>query len=170
MEIGQSAYDFQLPGVDGKTYSLKDFADKPVLVLFFWCNHCPYVKAYEDRVIQLANEFKDRAAFVAINSNDPTQYPEDSFENMQRIAQEKAYPFPYLVRRDAIGRACLQSLAHARILRVRRGARPEVSRAARRQLGASRPSTPRVCAGCHPQLAGERHPACLPCAAYRLHD
>jgi peroxiredoxin len=96
MEIGQSAYDFQLPGVDGKTYSLKDFADKPVLVLFFWCNHCPYVKAYEDRVIQLANEFKDRVAFVAINSNDPTQYPEDSFENMKRIAQEKNYPFPYL--------------------------------------------------------------------------
>jgi hypothetical protein len=53
-------------------------------------------RAYEDRVIQLANEFKDRVAFVAINSNDPTQYPEDSFENMKRIAQEKNYPFPYL--------------------------------------------------------------------------
>ncbi|MFX7644334.1 redoxin domain-containing protein, partial [Acinetobacter baumannii] len=88
MEIGQSAYDFNLQGVDGKTYSLKDFADKPVLVLFFWCNHCPYVKAYEDRVIALAKEFGDRVAFVAINSNDPTQYPEDSFENMKKVAQE----------------------------------------------------------------------------------
>lgn len=96
MNIGQSAIDFTLKGVDGKTYSLKDFADKPVLVLFFWCNHCPYVKAYEERVIKLAKEFQDKAAFVAINSNDPTQYPEDSFENMQRVAQEKGYPFPYL--------------------------------------------------------------------------
>ncbi len=106
MEIGQSAYDFSLPGVDGKTYSLKDFADKPVLVLFFWCNHCPYVKAYEDRVIALAREFGDRVAFVAINSNDPNQYPEDSFENMKRIAEEKNYPFPYLFDED-------QSVAHA---------------------------------------------------------
>jgi thiol-disulfide isomerase/thioredoxin len=116
MEIGQSAYDFQLPGVDGKTYSLKDFADKPVLVLFFWCNHCPYVKAYEDRVIQLANEFKDRVAFVAINSNDPTQYPEDSFENMQRIAQEKT----------TRSRTCSTRLSqlHAR---TRRPARPNSS-------------------------------------------
>lgn len=96
MSIGQSAIDFELKGVDGKTYSLKDFADKPVLVIFFWCNHCPYVKAYEDRTIRLAKEFADQVAFVAINSNDPTQYPEDSFENMQRVAQEKGYPFPYL--------------------------------------------------------------------------
>jgi peroxiredoxin len=96
MELGHSAYDFSLPGVDGKTYSLQDFADKPVLVLFFWCNHCPYVKAYEDRVIALAKEFGDRVAFVAINSNDPVQYPEDSFEKMKERAQEKGYPFPYL--------------------------------------------------------------------------
>lgn len=96
MNIGQSAIDFELKGVDGKTYTLKDFADKPVLVIFFWCNHCPYVKAYEDRTIRLAKEFADQVAFVAINSNDPTQYPEDSFENMQRVAQEKGYPFSYL--------------------------------------------------------------------------
>ncbi len=106
MEIGHSAYDFSLLGVDGKTYTLKDFADKPVLVLFFWCNHCPYVKAYEDRVIRLAREFGDRVAFVAINSNDPNQYPEDDFENMKRIAQEKDYPFPYLYDES-------QSVAHA---------------------------------------------------------
>lgn len=54
------------------------------------------MKAYEERVIKLAKEFGDKVAFVAINSNDPAQYPEDSFENMQRVAQEKGYPFPYL--------------------------------------------------------------------------
>ncbi|MGQ9487109.1 MAG: thioredoxin family protein [Armatimonadota bacterium] len=96
MNISETAIDFHLKGVDGKTYSLQDFADKPVIVLFFWCNHCPYVKAYEERTIRLAREFADRAAFVAINANDPIQYPEDSFENMQRVAQEKDYPFPYL--------------------------------------------------------------------------
>lgn len=96
MNIGETVIDFNLKGVDGKTYSLQDFADKPVMVLFFWCNHCPYVKAYEERTIRLAREFADQAAFVAINANDPIQYPEDSFENMQRVAQEKGYPFPYL--------------------------------------------------------------------------
>lgn len=96
MNIGETVIDFNLKGVDGKTYSPQDFADKPVIVLFFWCNHCPYVKAYEERVIRLAREFADQAVFVAINANDPIQYPEDSFENMQRVAQEKDYPFPYL--------------------------------------------------------------------------
>lgn len=96
MNIGETVIDFNLKGVDGKTYSLQDFADKPVMVLFFWCNHCPYVKAYEERTIRLAREFANQAAFVAINANDPIQYPEDSFENMQRVAQEKGYPFPYL--------------------------------------------------------------------------
>jgi peroxiredoxin len=96
LELGKPIVDFALPGVDGKTYSPADFADKPVLVVAFWCNHCPYVKAYEDRTIALAKEFADKVAFVAINANDGVKYPEDSFEQMQRRAKEKGYPFPYL--------------------------------------------------------------------------
>lgn len=96
MSIGQPAHEFSLKGVDAKTYSLADFADKPVLVVVFWCNHCPYVKAYEDRTIDIAKKYAEQVAFVAINANDPVKYPEDSFENMQRHAQEKGYPFPYL--------------------------------------------------------------------------
>jgi len=96
LELGKPIVEFALSGVDGKTYSPADFADKPVLVVAFWCNHCPYVKAYEDRTIALAKEYADRVAFVAINANDAVKYPEDSFENMQRRAKEKDYPFPYL--------------------------------------------------------------------------
>lgn len=96
LQLGKPLVDFKLPGVDGKTYTPSDFADKPVLVVAFWCNHCPYVRAYEDRTIALAKEFADRVAFVAINANDAVKYPEDSFQNMQARAKEKAYPFPYL--------------------------------------------------------------------------
>jgi peroxiredoxin len=96
LELGKPIVEFALPAVDGKTYSPADFADKPVLVVAFWCNHCPYVKAYEDRTIALAKEFAEKVAFVAINANDAVKYPEDSFEHMQQRAKEKGYPFPYL--------------------------------------------------------------------------
>ncbi len=96
LEIGTPIVDFSLPGVDGKTWSPADFADKPVLVVAFWCNHCPYVRAYEERTIALAREYADRVAFVAINANDAVKYPEDSFDNMKARAKEMAYPFPYL--------------------------------------------------------------------------
>jgi len=65
--------------------------------VIFSCNHCPYVKAYEDRIIELAREYQPKGiAFVLINANDPVKYPEDSFENMKKRAREKGYPFPYL--------------------------------------------------------------------------
>lgn len=97
LSMGSSAPAFSLPGVDGKIYSLQDFEAYPVLVVVFWCNHCPYVQAYEERTIALAREFAEKGvAFVAINANDPVKYPEDSFENMKRRAEEKSYPFPYL--------------------------------------------------------------------------
>ena len=97
-ELGTPAPDFQLPAVvDGKTYSLQDFAkQKPFLVLFI-CNHCPYVKAIEDRLISLGHELKaQNVPVVAICSNDPTENSEDSFENLKKRALEKNYPFPYL--------------------------------------------------------------------------
>lgn len=96
IDVGKPMIDFTLPGVDGKAYSPADFADKPVLVVAFWCNHCPYVRAYEERTIALAKEFAQSVAFVAINANDALKYPEDSFENMQVRAKEMGYPFVYL--------------------------------------------------------------------------
>lgn len=96
MVIGHDAYGFSLPGVDGRTHSLADYEEVPVLVLVFWCNHCPYVRAYEERTIKIVHEFASKAAFLAINANDSEKYPEDSFENMQKRAQEMNYPFPYL--------------------------------------------------------------------------
>ncbi len=96
-ELGAPAADFNLPGVDGNDHSLASYAAAPVLVVMFICNHCPYVKAVEKRLITLANDPVLReVAFVGISSNDPTNYPEDSFENMAKRAKEKSYPFDYL--------------------------------------------------------------------------
>lgn len=96
MKIGDSIIDFSLPGVDGKVYSLSSFEKGKPIAVVFWCNHCPYVKAWEDRMIKIGTEYKGRVQFVLINANDPKRYPEDSFENMKKRAQEKGYPFPYL--------------------------------------------------------------------------
>lgn len=88
---------FSLTGVDDKTYSLNDFSDKKILIIIFSCNHCPYVKAYEDRIIALQKEFeKDGVQIVAINSNDDIKYPDDSFDEMKKRAASKGFNFPYL--------------------------------------------------------------------------
>ncbi|WP_447979501.1 thioredoxin family protein [Candidatus Nitrospira bockiana] len=100
MKIGDRAPDFTLPGVDGRIHRLTDYAGMPVLVVVFSCNHCPYVQAYEDRLIALQQEYGPRGVqVVAINSNDEVGYPEDSFPEMIARASAKAFPFPYL--RDA---------------------------------------------------------------------
>lgn len=98
METGALAPEFKnLPGVDGKPYSLDDFQSAQVLVVVFSCNHCPYVQAYEDRMMALQSEFQSQGVqFVAINSNDATHYPDDSFENMVARAKLKKFNFPYL--------------------------------------------------------------------------
>lgn len=89
--------DFRLKAVDGKTYQKSDFFNgHPTLVMFI-CNHCPYVKAIEDRLIQLGHDFKKHAMnIVAICSNDPVSYSEDSFENLRLRSLEKKYSFIYL--------------------------------------------------------------------------
>jgi peroxiredoxin len=98
--LGAPAPDFDLPGVDGKNYSLGSFKDKPVLVVIFSCNHCPYVKAYEDRMVSIQRDYAGKGVqFVAINSNDDKAYPEDSFPEMVKRAEGKGFNFPYL--RDA---------------------------------------------------------------------
>ncbi|QDK38545.1 thioredoxin family protein [Bdellovibrio sp. NC01] len=96
-ELGSDCPQFTLPAIDGKTYSSKDFANGKPLVVMFICNHCPYVQAIEDRLIQLGTDLKkDAINVVAICSNDAADHPEDSFENLQKRAQEKHYPFVYL--------------------------------------------------------------------------
>ena len=95
MKTGTPAPDFTLPGVDGKSHSLRDFSEA-ALVIFFSCNHCPYVQAYEDRLMALQEEFKGKARFIAINANDATNYPDDSFDNMVARARQRNFNFVYL--------------------------------------------------------------------------
>ena len=97
LPLGSPAVDFQLKGVDGKTHSLQSFSDKKALVVAFSCNHCPYVRDYEDRMVQLQHDYAPKGVtLVAINSNDETNYPEDSFLNMVQRAKDKGFNFPYL--------------------------------------------------------------------------
>jgi peroxiredoxin len=97
-DFGAPAPDFNLPGVDGKQWSLRDCLGQKGLLVMFICNHCPYVKAIRDRIIRDARELQDYGInCVAIMSNDPSDYPEDSFENMRKIAAEFDFPFPYLM-------------------------------------------------------------------------
>ena len=95
--IGALLPEFQLTATNGKSYGKKDFLNgKPLLVMFI-CNHCPYVKVIEDRLITLGNDFKKHEInLVAICSNDELSYPDDSFENLRKRAEEKNYPFVYL--------------------------------------------------------------------------
>ena len=97
LRIGDHAPDFRLPGVDGKDYSLEDFRDKKVFVVMFSCNHCPTVRAYEDRFVEFQRDHKEKGVvLIAINPNDDKKYPEDSFENMKVRAREKGLNFHYL--------------------------------------------------------------------------
>lgn len=96
-ELGIKAPDFTLPATDGKSYSLADVAGPNGTVVVFICNHCPYVKAVIDRMAEDARTLAASGiGFVAINANDVTTYPEDSFDNMKTFAAEHALPFPYL--------------------------------------------------------------------------
>jgi peroxiredoxin len=95
--FGWRAVDFDLPGVDGKRYNLASVRRENGLLVMFICNHCPYVQAVRDRIIRDVNELEPHGiGAIAIMSNDPSDYPEDSFENMTRIAREYHYPFPYV--------------------------------------------------------------------------
>ena len=96
-EFGLPAVDFSLAGTDGKNWTLQQCRGENGILVMFICNHCPYVKAVIDRIVRDA---RDLLAYdirsVAIMSNDPSVYPEDSFENMQHAAREHDFPFPYL--------------------------------------------------------------------------
>ncbi len=97
LHTGDPAPDYALLGVDGATHRLHDADGQPYLLVVFWCNHCPYVQAWEGRLVDLGRRFGARGVrFVLINSNDTDAYPDDRFERMQARAKEKGYPFPYL--------------------------------------------------------------------------
>jgi peroxiredoxin len=97
LKFGDSAPTFSLGGVDGQTHRLEEYHEKPVLVVVFSCNHCPYVQAYEERLVELQRDYAGRGVqVVAINSNDAVAYSEDGFTAMQRRAQERGFNFPYL--------------------------------------------------------------------------
>ena len=96
-DFGWQAPDFTLPATDGRTLTLKDVSGPKGTLVMFICNHCPYVLAVLDRIIRDAHDLSDLGiGVVAISANDVTAYPADSFENMGKIAQERAFPFPYL--------------------------------------------------------------------------
>lgn len=119
IELGTQAPPFELPAANpsvddrgGASRSIDEYGDVDVLVVVFTCNHCPYAKHVEDGLIQTAKEYASRGIqFVAISSNDPDQYPDDSFDAMAQRADAKGYPFPYLFDESqevarAYGAAC----------------------------------------------------------------
>jgi peroxiredoxin len=97
LKLDDEAITFVLPGVDDQHHALKDYADKEAVALIFTCNHCPYARAWEDRIVQTQADYADRGVqVIAISANDPEKYPADSFPRMKKRAQEKGFNFPYL--------------------------------------------------------------------------
>ena len=96
-DFGWKAVDFDLTGVDGQRYNLASVQGERGLLVMFICNHCPYVKAIRDRIVRDVNDLRDAGiGDIAIMSNDPADYPEDSFDNMVKVANEYGFPFPYV--------------------------------------------------------------------------
>lgn len=98
-EFNKDAIDFDLPGVDGQNWNLEKAKGKNGLLVMFICNHCPYVKAIHQRLVDDTRKLRDEYGInaIAIMSNDPNEYEEDSFENMKKISDEWAFPFPYVL-------------------------------------------------------------------------
>jgi len=97
LKTGDGAPDFSLKGIDDEIHSLESYAKNKGLLVIFMCNHCPYVKAKIDAIKQIHEKFNENIAVVGINSNDSIEYPDDSFENMKKIANENGMKFDYLV-------------------------------------------------------------------------
>ena len=106
------AAEFDLPGVDGRRHTIASARGPNGLVVMFICNHCPYVKAVIDRIVRDCKELQAHGiGSIAVMSNDPADYPEDSFDNMKRVARAKGFPFPYVFDESqdvarAYGAAC----------------------------------------------------------------
>jgi len=97
-KVGDTATDFKLKNIDGEMVSLSDYSEAKGFIVVFTCNHCPYAKKYEDRIVQLDKAYAPKGyPVIAINPNDADKVEEDSYENMQKRAKEKGFTFPYLV-------------------------------------------------------------------------
>jgi len=97
-EVGDEAADFKLKNTDGKMVSLSDFKSAKGFIVVFTCNHCPYAKKYEDRIVELDKKFKNQGyPVIAVNPNDPNVQPEDGYQQMIERAKQKGFTFPYLV-------------------------------------------------------------------------
>jgi peroxiredoxin len=97
MRLGDRAPEFDLPGTDGKSHSLSSLKGAKATIVVFSCNHCPYVIMNEDRLIAAARDYASKGVgMAAINANDASTHPEDSFEEMKKRAAEKKFPFAYL--------------------------------------------------------------------------
>jgi peroxiredoxin len=104
-KVGDKATGFKLKNIDGKMVSLSDFPDTKGFTVIFTCNHCPYAKAYQDRIIAIDKKYKSKGyPVIAISSNDPEVNAEDSYDNMIARAKEKGFTFPYLY--DESGDIC----------------------------------------------------------------
>ncbi len=134
-DFGRMAPDFSLPGVDGRVWTLEDCRGGKGLLVMFICNHCPYVQAVRDRIVRDARELLEYGIkSVAIMSNDPTEYPEDSFARMQEVARAFDFPFPYLLDETqavakAYGAVCTPDFfGYDRALRLQYRGRLDASR------------------------------------------
>jgi peroxiredoxin len=97
LSLGDRCPDFDLPGTDGLTHSLASLADAKLLVVLVSCNHCPYVVAYEERMVALSGRFRPAGVrFVAVNANDAVRYPDDDMAHMVERAKARGFDFPYL--------------------------------------------------------------------------
>ena len=97
-KVGDKAADFSLKNIDGKMVSLSNYPDAKGFIVIFTCNHCPFAKAYEDRIIAIDKKYSKKGyPVIAINPNDPDLVPDDSFDAMKKRASEKEFTFPYLI-------------------------------------------------------------------------
>ncbi len=98
-DFNQPAPDFNLPGIDGQNWTLTKAKGQNGLLVMFICNHCPYVKSIQQRLVKDTQILQDNFGInsIAIMSNDPNEYAEDSFENMKKVAEQFGYPFPYAI-------------------------------------------------------------------------
>lgn len=97
LPLGSPLKDFQLTGTDDQSHSPAEFADKEGLLVVFTCNHCPYARAAWPIIVELQEQFGDQLGFIAINANDPVNYPDDSFEKMKELVEEFNVDFPYVI-------------------------------------------------------------------------
>jgi peroxiredoxin len=101
LKIGSEMPQFNLKGTDGREYNPGLFKDKKAFIIIFSCNHCPYVQAYEERIKEIQKDYMDKGVqIVAVNSNDASRYPEDSYEEMIKRSADRKFNFPYLRDED----------------------------------------------------------------------